>query len=67
LNQPCQINAPAGESPPLTNGVSGISGTQRPAHLATMVVDGMGLLHREVPVSTEMVKDLPRLFHEQRM
>jgi hypothetical protein len=32
-----------------------------------MVVGGMALLHREVPVATELCRDLPRLFHEQRM
>jgi hypothetical protein len=32
-----------------------------------MVVDGMALLHREVPVAKKLGRDLPRLFHEQRM
>jgi hypothetical protein len=32
-----------------------------------MAVDGMALLHREVPVSKELGRDLPELFHEQRM
>jgi hypothetical protein len=32
-----------------------------------MVVDGMALLHREVPVAKELGRDLPRLFYEQRM
>jgi hypothetical protein len=56
-----------GESFALTNGVRDISGTQRPSHLAAMVVDSMALLHREVPVSKEPGRDLPKLFHEQQM
>jgi hypothetical protein len=32
-----------------------------------MVVDGMDLLHREVPVAMEQGRDLLRLFHEQQM
>jgi hypothetical protein len=32
-----------------------------------MVVDGMALLHREVPVAKELGRDLPRLFDEQGM
>ena len=31
-----------------------------------MVVDGIALLHREVPVATEQGRDLSKLFLEQR-
>jgi hypothetical protein len=63
LNQPCQLNAPAGESPPLTNGVSVILGTQHPASFAAMVVDSMAPLHSEMPVATEMSRNLQMLFY----
>jgi hypothetical protein len=32
-----------------------------------MVVDGLALLHREVPVAKELGRDLSRLFYEQRI
>jgi hypothetical protein len=62
-----QIDDPAGASPALTNGARGIAGTEGPADLAAMAVVDMALHHREVPVATELGRDLPRLFHERRM
>ena len=54
-----QLDDPAGSSPALTNGVSGIAGTQRPAHLAAMAGLEIADLNREVPVATELGGDLP--------
>ena len=62
-----QIDDPAGASPALAYGACGIAGTESPAHLAAMAVVDMALHQREVPVATELGRDLPRVFHEQRM
>jgi len=53
-----QLDDPAGAHPALSNGVSGIAGTQRPAHTAAMAVVGIADLNREVPVPAELGKDL---------
>ena len=53
-----QLDNPAGSSPALTNGVSGIAGTQRPADLAAMAVVDIADHHREVPVTAELGEDL---------
>lgn len=62
-----EIDDPAGASPAFTIGACGIAGTESPAHLEAMAVVDMALHNREVPVATELGRDLPRLFHEQRM
>ena len=53
-----QLDNPAGASPAFTNGICGIAGTQRPAHLAAMSIVVIADHHREVPVSTELGNDL---------
>ena len=41
-----QLDDPAGAHPALSNGISGMAGTQRPAHLAAMAVVGIDDLNR---------------------
>jgi hypothetical protein len=53
-----QLDNLAGSSPALTNGVSGIAGTQRPADLAAMAVVDIADHHREVPMAAELGNDL---------
>ena len=54
-----QLDDPAGPSPALTNGVSGIAGTQRPAHLAAVAGLVIAAVNRKVPVAAELGGDLP--------
>jgi hypothetical protein len=53
-----EIDDPAGESPPLTNGACGIAGTERPAHLVAMAVVDTALHNTQVPMVTELGRDL---------
>jgi hypothetical protein len=53
-----QLDNPAGAHPALSNGVSGIACTLRPAHLAAVPVVGIADQHREVPVPAELGHDL---------
>jgi hypothetical protein len=53
-----QLDDPAGAHPALSNGVSDIAGTQRPAHLAAMAGLNIADLNREVPVPAEQGNDL---------
>jgi hypothetical protein len=53
-----QLNDPAGTSPALANGLTGIAGTQSPSDRATMAGIEIADLHREVPVSAELGDDL---------
>jgi hypothetical protein len=54
-----QLDDPAGSSPALTNGVSGIAGTESPAHLAAMAGLEIADLNREMPMAAELGNDLP--------
>ena len=53
-----QLNDPAGTSPVLANGLTGIAGTQSPSHIATMAGIEIADYNREVPVSAELGDDL---------
>ena len=53
-----QLNDPAGTSPALANGLTGIAGTQSPSHIATMAGIEIADYNREVPVSAELGDDL---------
>ena len=53
-----QLNDPTGTCPALADGVSGFSCSELPAHLAAMADLKIADHHREVPVTTELGKDL---------
>ena len=53
-----QLNDPAGTSPALANGLSGIAGTQSPSHMATMAGIEIADHYWKVPVSAELGHDL---------
>jgi hypothetical protein len=53
-----QLDDPAGTSPALANGLTGIAGTQSPSHIATMAGIAIADRHRKVPVSAELGDDL---------